>query len=347
MTIARSWLLRSALVAGLTLSSAGASAQAPPGDPAAMAEALFQQARDLFKQAQYGEACPKFAESQRLDPKLGTLLNLAVCHEKLGKFATAWAEYTSAAAIARREGHKERESFARDQVAALEKRLARVIVQVTAPEAGLSVTLDDQPLAGVALSTPLPVDPGKHRIAATAPGKKAWSKEIEVPPERTEVVVPIPALEVGAALPAPPPVVPPPTPNPVPVLPPPSPVPPPAPEPKPESNTGRTLVYAGFGVGGAGVFIGAITGVVTLLRGTELKTACQMGHCSEEQRGDLNSANALANTSNVAFGLGVVGLGVGIAGLFMSRPSEPAPRPAAVTVRPILGPGVVGLGGSF
>src|SRR5262249_43356511 len=64
------------------------------------AEALFEEGRRLMSEGKVADACPKFADSQSLDPSPGTLLNLASCYEKMGMTATAWATYREAASLA-------------------------------------------------------------------------------------------------------------------------------------------------------------------------------------------------------------------------------------------------------
>ncbi len=53
------------------------SAHAQSGDSKAVAEQLFNQARDLMKAGAFSEACPKLEASLKLDPATGTLFNLA------------------------------------------------------------------------------------------------------------------------------------------------------------------------------------------------------------------------------------------------------------------------------
>src|ERR1051325_10993105 len=80
---------------------------------AVTAEALFQQGRDLLRSGQAALACPKLAESYRLDPATGTLMALAMCHEAENKLASAWAEFSDTASRAKIDGRADREEAAR------------------------------------------------------------------------------------------------------------------------------------------------------------------------------------------------------------------------------------------
>jgi hypothetical protein len=152
-----------------------------------MAEALFRSGRQLMGQGDYAQACPKFAESNRIEPKLGTLLNLALCHERIGKTASAWAEYVQASQTASRLGQAEREKVAREKAAALEPGLPRVIVDAGA-ESRAEVKLDDQAIGPAAFATAIPVDPGEHVVRATAPGKKPFVESFAMSPGATHTV---------------------------------------------------------------------------------------------------------------------------------------------------------------
>src|SRR3954452_7512760 len=84
-----------ALAAGLaSMSPRGASADL------AGAEALFRQGRQLLSDGKTVAACEKFAASQHMNSSSGTLLNLADCHAREGKTASAWAEFLTAARMA-------------------------------------------------------------------------------------------------------------------------------------------------------------------------------------------------------------------------------------------------------
>lgn len=156
-------------------------ARAQPMQNAAIAEALFRDGQSLLKAGKVAEACEKLSASLQLDPALGTLLNLAACHEKQGKVASAWAEFSDVAARAAQQGQKDREAYARGRVKALEPRLVRGSIVVAEAVPGLEVKLDGNPVPSAAWGISLPLDPGEHRVEAKAAGYVTWNAVVDVP----------------------------------------------------------------------------------------------------------------------------------------------------------------------
>jgi hypothetical protein len=161
----------------------------------AAARALFSEGRQLMSAEKYTEACPKFEESLRLDPGMGTQFNLAHCWEKIGRSASAWAMFLDVAAAARAGNQAQRETAAKERAAALEPKLTRLRVVVPEPAPDAKIFRDEQEVGKAAWGTAMPVDPGDHVIRVTAPGKKEWTQDVKVPASSRTFSVTVPALE--------------------------------------------------------------------------------------------------------------------------------------------------------
>jgi len=155
---------------------------------------LFEDARVLFERGELASACDKFAESQQLDPQLGTLLHLAACYEKIGKTATAWASFKEAVSVASRR-HDSREAAARAAVAKLEPHLCRLTIAVgagTPPD--LQVSKNGTSIGSALLGSPMPIDPGDYLLMAKAEGFEDWTKRIAIAPGMPDTRIEVPAL---------------------------------------------------------------------------------------------------------------------------------------------------------
>src|SRR5579862_1550121 len=86
------------------------------GDVKGQAEALWLRAKTLLASGASPEACALLEESYRLDPAAGTLTAMAVCHEDLGKTATAWAEFNELVVKAQQTRRADREKLAREHI---------------------------------------------------------------------------------------------------------------------------------------------------------------------------------------------------------------------------------------
>ena len=190
-----------AFAASLTLLVPSQALAQPSEAERRQAQALFEQGRQLLEAQRYAQACPAFAESQRLDPGGGTLLNLALCHEKQGRVATAYTEYQEALSGARADKRQDREKFASLRIKALEGKIPRVRFEVASGSDGVALTieLDGTTVPELAWSTPTPIDPGAHRVVVSAPGRQSWQSALDVPPGAGELVVSVPQLEPVSA----------------------------------------------------------------------------------------------------------------------------------------------------
>ena len=313
----------------LVLCARGVQAQdqSPSPSDQALAQTLFDEAVQLMDQGKYGDACPKLAESQKLDPGGGMLLNLGLCREKEGKLASAWVAYNASLSQAIKDHRTEREATARQRIGIIEGSLAKIVVLVSAgarATPGLEVLLDGTPVRAAAWGLVTPIDRGSHELVATANGKEPWKSVIVVPSDGMSVQAEVPELvDVKVAAPGAPP------------------VPPVVGRPA----TGMPLqVFGGWvsiSVGGAILVAGSILGGIAVDRRKRSDAECPNEQCT--QRGvDLNEqAKTFAWLADVGIGIGLVGVGAGIV-LVLTAPKKPAQ--SAVRVVPMLGPSGGGLG---
>lgn len=283
----------------LVLASAG-SARAQDA-AAAGAEALFVDAQHAMERGEYEVAAQKLEKSLELSFGLGALLNLAVCHEKLGRSATAWTEFSRAASRAAASGDEDRERFAVERANDLAKRLSRVTFRTPAGLSLKEVIVDGQTLAAAALVVALPLDPGRHTLVFVADGFKPAEKTIDVPQGPSATTVDVPQLEPIAAEPV--------------ALPPA--VETPAP---PRSSTATVAGFSLLVVAAAGIAVGTPFGLRAIAKKGEMDDLCTGNACTDAGFTARDDAYSAATVSTVAFVVAGAALVAGTY-LLLSRPS--------------------------
>ncbi|MEZ4296517.1 MAG: hypothetical protein R3B70_16210 [Polyangiaceae bacterium] len=333
-----------ALLPVLSLATPALADDAPPApdtaktDKSAAAEELFRQGIQLMKEGKFADACPKLEASNKVSWAPGTTINLADCYEQLGRLASAWAKYLEAEPHFRnRTPPDDRADIAKERAEALYPKLSRINITVPAEAkvAGLTVTRDGDPVDESQWGNGLPVDPGKHVVEVTAPGKKPWRWEAEVGAGGATVSVNVPVLEAQ------------PNEDHDPVA------------PVDSSMPVQRKVAIGAGAAGVvGLAIGGIFGGLTLGKvGDANKTCTPNGGdsfiCDEAGAKLRDEAKGLSTISTVGLIAGGI-LAAGGVVLWFTAPSGPAPSKEAASrrslfVAPVVGQGTTGLtaGGKF
>ncbi|HEX8794588.1 MAG TPA: hypothetical protein VF765_26765 [Polyangiaceae bacterium] len=321
-------LARAATLAALGASLAtavDAAAQTPPPpapqsaagstDTRALAEMLFFTARGLMEAGRYPEACAKLTESYRLDAAAGTLLNLAVCNEKIGKIASAWGEFRDSIAEARRANRPDREQLATERLKVIEPELPFLTIKVS-PEvravSGLEITRNGIPLQAAAWDTDLPVDPGRVEVIEQAPGYKSKTLYVTVANKEHATLAAEP-LELAPIVRPPPPF----------------------------WTTKREIGAILFGAGIVAAGVGTYFGVQAINDKKSSDGACPndlagVQRCTQSGVNSMNSAITEAWVADVTIG---VGAAAGLVGAFLFATGGAHESPAA--------PGNIGKGWSW
>lgn len=156
----------------------------------AAAQVLFDEGQAFREQEKWAEAAKKFEASQRLDPSVGTQLNLALCFEKLGRTASAWINYHEVSQIS----SDRRAGFAKEQADRLEPNLVMLHLKIKRRIPGMRVTRGDEVMEEPTWNEPVPVDPGTYDIVVKAPGHLPWRETVELTAKGETIELAVPAL---------------------------------------------------------------------------------------------------------------------------------------------------------
>ncbi|WP_394841064.1 hypothetical protein LZC95_28810 [Pendulispora brunnea] len=335
-------------IAVMSLGGVLAAGPAAAQETASPAETLYREGQRLLEAGSVREACIKLAESQRIEPATGTLINLATCHEKEGKTATAWMEFNRVIQEAERTNRKDRVKFAREHAVVLEQKLRKAVITLRGTQPGRVIRFAGQEFQGSISGTPVPVDPGEQEIVVSAPGKKTWTQSVTLAEGPGTSTFEVPPLEDAQEAPAAPVVL------------------------KAEntadtrqretdratvSSSGNAKRTVGFVVAGAGVLAlgaGGFFGLRALSQNDDsnknadaARAAFAGGNRSEALRladkslSDHDSAISSQTVGIIAGATGAVALGVGI---YLIVTAKKTPTTAIV---PMLGPNVAGASASL
>jgi tetratricopeptide (TPR) repeat protein len=277
-----------------------ALAQSPSEIEIEGADRLFKEALGLIEAGRYEQAAQKLEQSQRLAPGSGTLLNLADCYERLGRNLSAWKIFLQAAQLSHAAGKLDRERVAMERAIALRAQLGQFIIELPAmPGDSLRIILDGRDLPRTQWSAPIVVEPGPHRISASAPGRKPFEAPLASVEKGGTARVRIPELS------------------------------PTQPTVAPELASPRRLdgqqlaAIIGAGVGVVGLGAGAVFALRSQSKHEESDRYCIGSVCSDPRGVDaMEEARSAGDRATLGVVIGAIGFGAAAA-LWFVRPLDP------------------------
>ena len=285
---------------------------------------LYQQAADLFEEKRFEDAAAAFRKAYELKPSWKILFNIGQCEAAAGRYGLAldaFEEYTL-------EGGDDVPLERRDYVADEVRRLQPMVgsIEVVAPDGSL-VLVDGYERATTPLKGPLRVASGKHRVELRKGDEVLIDDTFKVAGGMTTKVALDVAAPVQPAEPEQPA-------EPVQPAEPEQPAEPDQPvEPDPQDDS-RPLWTGGWvmaGVGAGLLVAGGITGGLALKTGKDLEADYPDG-VPRDKKGEIDSMDNLAITTNILLGVGAAVAATGAIMLILDVGADEEP---AVALTPV------------
>ncbi len=316
----------------LVLLRASVALAEPSAEDRATARSLAGEGYQALQQKDYAAAADRFSRADALVHAPTLMVDWARALVGLGKFVEAQERYEQII----REGidPKAPKSWqkafndAGTELAALKPRLAWVTITVSG-SSDARVTIDGAPVPPAAIGVRRAINPGERQLRVSAKGYLVQKKTLELAEgsdtqaEFTLEADPDQQAQASNMLDSNAPA-----------------------SPSTVDKRSPVPMYVAFGVGGAGLIVGGVTGALALSKHSSLSKACNSnGQCPSSESDTLSSYHTLGTISGVGFAVGLAGVGAGAALWFLNKGAE---RPAAgLTVRPYVGFASAGAVGSF
>jgi hypothetical protein len=306
------------------------------------ARGLMAQGDELFEKKQYAAALKNYQAGHAIAGAPSTGLAVATCLQALGKLIEAREAALEVTRIAVRPAESPAFATARADAARLADELGTRIpsIQLTvygpATSDAVKVTVDQSPLPSAVIGLPSKVNPGHHVVTATASNFHEMTLEVDIG-EREKRVLTFRLVSKETASSSAPAVPSGPASIVAPVV---------------QTSHVSPLVYIGFGVGGLGLVTGAVTGVISLSKASDVKGECNNSVCPTKLKSTADSSRTFATVSNVTFGVGLAGVVLGVVGLLASGSSSSQSSHSArstdrITLTPVFSPSELGFVGTF
>lgn len=302
------------------------------GEPTAVqkdtARSLMQDGRDLRDAKDLKGALQRFRAADEIMRVPPTGFEVANTQADLGMLVEA--RDTIARVLNIPASPKEPAQFkqAREKARALDDSLIPRIPMVTVTVKGGSnatLTIDDVEVPAALVGLPVRVNPGHHTIGAKTSDAHGTRSVDVAEGDKKEVTIELVGKPADAT---------PTTPT----------APPPAAETPSRGGSYAPAIVA-FGVAGAGLVVGGITGGLTLAKQSDLARSCPNRTCGPGNYGDIDTANMLATISTVSFIAAGASAAAGLVLLFVGKPSSGARATARLT--PWIGIASAGVSGRF